>query len=88
MTVDMIINPIDREFKDVQNKIHKDKRYWSYFKDCIRAIDGTHVLISISPTKQIPYIGRKDITKQNIMDVCDFHMRLTFVLGWMGRYST
>jgi hypothetical protein len=54
-----IINPINREFRDVPSKIRDDDRYWPYFKDCNRAIDGTHVLVKISPSKQIPYISRK-----------------------------
>jgi hypothetical protein len=54
-----IINPIDREFMDVPSKIRDDKRCWLYFKDCIGAIDGIHVSVKISPSKQIPYIGQK-----------------------------
>ncbi|XP_042944492.1 uncharacterized protein LOC122278365 [Carya illinoinensis] len=84
MAVD-IISPINREFKDIPKKIREDERYWPYFKDCIEAIDGTHVPVTISPTKQIPFIGRKGIPTQNIMAVCDFHMRFTFVwAGWEG----
>jgi hypothetical protein len=58
MAID-IINPIDREFRDIPSKIRDDERYWPYFKDCIGAIDGIHVPVKISPSKQIPYIGRK-----------------------------
>jgi hypothetical protein len=54
-----IINPIDGEFRDISSKIRNDEWYWSYFKDCIENIDRTHVLIKISSSKQIPYIGRK-----------------------------
>ncbi|XP_042974767.1 uncharacterized protein LOC122306404 [Carya illinoinensis] len=84
MAVD-IISLTDREFKDVSKKIREDERYWPYFNDCIGAIDGTHVPVTISPTKQIPFIGRKGIPTQNIMAVCDFYMRFTFVwVGWEG----
>jgi hypothetical protein len=38
-------------------------------KIVLRAIDGTHVPVKISPSKQIPYIGRKGIPTQNVMDV-------------------
>ena len=79
-----IINHIDREFRDVLSKIRDDERYWPYFKD-IRAIDGTHVPVKISPSKQIPYIGRKWTPTQNVMAVCDFRMCFTFVwAGWEG----
>jgi hypothetical protein len=58
MAID-IIDPIDKEFKDVPRKIHDEERHWPYFKDCIGAIDGTHAPLSISPSKQIPYICRR-----------------------------
>ncbi|XP_062088738.1 uncharacterized protein LOC133795299 [Humulus lupulus] len=53
--------------------------------DCIGAIDGTHVRVSLPVDKQIPYIGRKGCPTQNIMDVCGFDMLFTFVwAGWEG----
>jgi hypothetical protein len=84
MTID-IINPIDREFRDVPSKIRNDDRYCPYFKDCIEAIDGTHVPVKISPSKQIPYIGRKGTSTQNVITVCNFHICFTFIwTGWEG----
>lgn len=40
----------------------------------------------VVPTKYVVHhIGRKGITTQNVMDVCDFDMMFTFVLaGWPG----
>jgi hypothetical protein len=56
-----------------------------YFKDCVGAIDETHVPVSISPSKQIPYIGRKIIVTHNVIAACDFHMHFTFVWArWKG----
>jgi hypothetical protein len=43
MAID-IINPIDKEFRDVPSKIRDNEQYRLYFKDCI----GTHVPIKIS----------------------------------------
>jgi hypothetical protein len=48
MAID-IINLIDRKFRDVPSKIRNDEWYWSYFKDCIEAIDETHILVKIFP---------------------------------------
>ena len=73
MVID-IINPIDIEFMDVSSKICGDERYWPYFKDCFGVIDGTHVPVKISPSKQMPYIGQKGTPTQNVMAVCDFRM--------------
>jgi hypothetical protein len=40
------------------------------------------VTVKISPSKQIPYIGQKGTSTQNVMAVCDFYMCFTFV--WAG----
>ncbi|CAN6560322.1 unnamed protein product [Malus baccata var. baccata] len=80
-----IICPHDRQFKRVSNKIKDDNRYWPYFKGCIGAIDGTHVPVVVPREMQVPYIGRKGNTTQNVMAVCDFNMCFTFVwAGWEG----
>ena len=56
-----------------------------FFKDCIGAIDGVHVPASLPQADQIPFIGRKKIPTQNVMAVCDFNMKFTFVYaGWEG----
>ncbi|KAL0549689.1 hypothetical protein IC582_014176 [Cucumis melo] len=84
MVVD-IIKPTDPQFKTTSDKIKQDTRYWLYFKDCIGAIDGTHIHVVAPKGRHIPYIGRKSITTQNIMVVCDFNMCFTFVwAGWKG----
>ncbi|KAM6548511.1 hypothetical protein CsatB_020187 [Cannabis sativa] len=72
-------------FDEVSYYIRNNSRYWPYFKDCIGAIDGTHVRVSLPVDKQIPYIGRKGCPTQNIMAVCGFDMLFTFVwAGWEG----
>lgn len=80
-----IISPSDPQFRRVPDKIKNDTRYWPFFKDCIGAIDGTHVSVIVPKEKQVPYFGRKGITTQNVMAVCDFNMCFTFVwAGWEG----
>ncbi|XP_062118773.1 uncharacterized protein LOC133832447 [Humulus lupulus] len=72
-------------FDEVPYYIRNNPRYWPYFKNCIGAIDGTHVRVSLPVDKQIPYIGRKGYPTQNIMAVCGFDMLFTFVwAGWEG----
>lgn len=81
----VIIKPKDPSFSDVHPKIREDDKYWPYFKNCIGAIDGTHVPCIVSSKEQIKYIGRKGFTSQNIMAVCDWDMCFTFVWpGWEG----
>ncbi|PKU62838.1 hypothetical protein MA16_Dca028120 [Dendrobium catenatum] len=50
-----------------------------YFKDCIGAIDGTHVDARIPIEEQVVYIGRHHSLTQNVMAACNFNMCLTFV---------
>ncbi|XP_061342504.1 uncharacterized protein LOC133288704 [Gastrolobium bilobum] len=65
---------------DAAEYIKKDERYWPYFKDCIGAIDGTHIVIHVPPDKKIPFTGRKGITTTNVLVVCDLNMCFTFAL--------
>ena len=56
-----------------------------YYWDYIGAIDGVHVLTTISLEDQIPYIDRKEIPTQNIMVECSFDLQFIFALaGWEG----
>ena len=80
-----IIKPSDPQFKEVPDKIRNDDQYWPYFKDCIGVIDGKHIPVVVPGDRQIPYIGRKGMTTQNVMVVCDFNMCFTFAwAGWEG----
>ncbi|GKB59024.1 putative nuclease HARBI1 isoform X1 [Tanacetum coccineum] len=55
------------------------------FKNCIGAIDGTHVRASVREHEQAKYIGRKGYATQNIMVACDFNMCFKFAwAGWEG----
>ena len=57
-------------------------------KDCIGAIDGTHVPISISPRLQDPYRNRKGTLSQNVMVACNFDNQFVHVsAGWEGSAS-
>jgi hypothetical protein len=54
-------------------------------QNCIGAIDGTHVPISISPDKAAPFRNRKGTLTQNVMVACDFDLNVTFIsTGWEG----
>ncbi|XP_039122160.1 putative nuclease HARBI1 [Dioscorea cayenensis subsp. rotundata] len=69
----------------MEEHIQGDDRYWPYFKDCIGAIDGTHVAIHVPADKQIPFMNRKGYTSTNILATCDFNMCFTYALiGWEG----
>ncbi|XP_055814372.1 uncharacterized protein LOC129884013 [Solanum dulcamara] len=67
--------------------VHKlcQQRYLPFFKDCIGAIDDTHVKARLPQGQEIPYIGRKGYPTQNILAVVDFNTCFTFAwAGWEG----
>ena len=59
-----------------------------FTKDCLGAIDGTHVRVKV-PTRGAPHFcSRKDYPIQNVFAACDFNMKFTYVLaGWEGTTS-
>ncbi|XP_044319961.1 protein ALP1-like [Triticum aestivum] len=70
---------------ETQTKIEGNYRWDPYFKDCIGAIDGTHVRASVTPDMEASFRGRKTYATQNVMAAVDFDLRFTYVLaGWEG----
>ncbi|KAL6661145.1 hypothetical protein ACP70R_000529 [Stipagrostis hirtigluma subsp. patula] len=69
----------------VPAKIRNSRRWYPYFKDCIGAIDGTHVLARVPASQRAAFLGRKGTTTQNVLAAVDFDLRFTYVLaGWGG----
>ncbi|XP_035846381.1 uncharacterized protein LOC110940740 isoform X2 [Helianthus annuus] len=80
-----IIMPKANYNDEVPRQLLNNSRYYPMFKDCIGAIDGTHVKASVREHEQAKYIGRKGYATQNIMAACDFNMCFTFAwAGWEG----
>ncbi|KAJ3686392.1 hypothetical protein LUZ61_015556 [Rhynchospora tenuis] len=69
-------------------EISSASKLFPFFKDCIGAIDGTHVRAKVS-TKDAPrFHGRKEYPTQNILSACGFDLKFTYVLaGWEGTTS-
>ncbi|KAM3231881.1 hypothetical protein P3L10_017240 [Capsicum annuum] len=62
-----------------------NERYLPFFKDCIGALDGTHVKARLPQGQEILYIDCKGYPTQNILAIVDFNMCFTFALaGWEG----
>ncbi|RLM93854.1 hypothetical protein C2845_PM08G12760 [Panicum miliaceum] len=54
-------------------------------KECVGAIDGTHVLARILEKSRASFLGRRHTTTQNVLATVDFDLRFTYVLaGWEG----
>ncbi|WVZ53935.1 hypothetical protein U9M48_004820 [Paspalum notatum var. saurae] len=56
-----------------------------FFNNCIGAIDGTYIKVVVSGSQVVQHTGRHGYTTQNVLAICDFDMRFTFVVtGWPG----
>ncbi|XP_020402089.1 uncharacterized protein [Zea mays] len=79
-----IIRPIDLEFKTIHARL-QSPRFAPFFDNCIGAIDGTHIPVVVPISKVVQHTGRHGYTTQNVLAICDFDMRFTFVVaGWPG----
>jgi hypothetical protein len=68
--------------------ILNDEGLYPYFKDCIGAIDGTHIPAFIRTKKRVPFCNRKGFLSQNVLAACSFDFRFVYVLpGWEGSAS-
>jgi hypothetical protein len=69
-------------------KIASDPRFMPFFQNCIGAIDGTHVPITIAQERAAPFRNRKGTLSQNVMCACNFDLNFTFIsCGWEGSAS-
>jgi hypothetical protein len=81
---DDIIRLRDPDFSTTHPRV-LNPRFNPEFKDCIGAIDGSHMPCVVPADKFVQHLCRKGVTTQNVMAVCDFDMFFTFVLaGWPG----
>jgi len=60
-------------------KISSDPCYGPYFENCIGAIDGIHVPMTISDSEAAPYRNRQESISQNVMLACDFDLNFVYV---------
>ncbi|KAI3749692.1 hypothetical protein L2E82_20308 [Cichorium intybus] len=72
----------------VPKEIKEKKRFYPYFKNCIGAIDGTHVRVKVANKDAPRYRGRKGYPTINVLAACSFDLKFTYVLtGWEGTAS-
>ncbi|XP_040361961.1 uncharacterized protein LOC112164273 [Rosa chinensis] len=69
----------------VQAKIRESTRFYPYFKDCIGAIDGTHIPAMVKGPEISAYRNRYGKTSQNVLAATNFDLEFIYVLsGWEG----
>jgi hypothetical protein len=79
----VVRQPIEGE--PIPARIAHDAKYLPYFKDCVGALDGTHVEVYVCKESPIPWRNRKGTLSQNVLVVCDFELMFRYVLpGWEG----
>lgn len=71
---------------EIPTAITSNPQYYSFFNDCIGALDGTHIAVKIPESQQAAYRNRKGQLSQNVLTCCDFdRLIFTYVLsGWEG----
>ncbi|KAL6848265.1 hypothetical protein ACP4OV_022393 [Aristida adscensionis] len=66
-------------------KIRNSPRWNPYFKDCVGAIDGTHVHARVPAKIASAFRGRKHFPTKNVLVAVDFDLKFTYVLAdWEG----
>lgn len=61
--------------------IRKSRKFWSHFKNCIDALDNSHVNAYVSADNQELYRNRKEQLTQNVLAVCNFNMLFIYILA-------
>ncbi|XP_043703968.1 uncharacterized protein LOC122654064 [Telopea speciosissima] len=63
-------------------------RFYPYFKDCVGAIDGSHIPTWVQVEQHRSFRDRHGCISQNILAACDFDKKFTYILaGWAGSAS-
>ena len=69
----------------ISDRIKLNNKFYPYFKDCLGALDGSHIPINVPSKQQHPWRNRKGFLSQNVLAVVDFNMNFSYVLpGWEG----
>lgn len=79
---DTIIRP---PLPNVPDEIQSNPKFWPFFKDCMGALDGTHIPAVVPAAATARFRNRKGFLSQNVLGVCGFDMQFLYVLaGWEG----
>jgi hypothetical protein len=67
----------------LEEKISENNKLFPYFKDCLGALDGTHVPVFVRTLSSPAYRNRKGSLTQNVLGVCTFDLQFCRVYaGW------
>jgi hypothetical protein len=78
-----LVKPIDHNFLTPHPKLLSDQ-FAPQFNNCIGAIDDTHIPVVVPSSEVVQHVGRHGYPTQNVLAICDFDIRFTFVVaGWL-----
>ncbi|XP_048605867.1 uncharacterized protein LOC125583276 [Brassica napus] len=77
-----IVKPGRDEFASVSPILVDDPQYYPFFKDCIGALDGTHMPVRPPSVNVEPFRGRKGEPTMNVLAICNFSMK--FIYAYVG----
>lgn len=76
---------LPNERSPVPSWIEDEPKFAKYFKDCVGAIDRSHIAAHVVGEEQDSYRCRKGYPSQNVLAICDFDGQFTYVYaGWEG----
>ncbi|XP_056696137.1 uncharacterized protein [Spinacia oleracea] len=74
-----------QSLNEIPTKIANGAKYFPFFKDCVGALDGTHIDAIVGDKVGQPFRGRKGIKTWNVLASCSFDMLFTYVcVGFEG----
>src|ERR1700722_15376208 len=66
-------------------RIHKNPKFWPFFKDAIGAIDGSHIHSAPPALERPANRNRKGFISKNCLFGCSFDLKFVYSLtGWEG----
>jgi DDE superfamily endonuclease len=69
----------------VPPKIRHNPKFWPFFKDCLGALDGSHIHCAPPASERPTYRNRKGFVSQNCLFGCSFDLTFVYALtGWEG----
>ncbi|KAK5770703.1 hypothetical protein PVK06_046856 [Gossypium arboreum] len=81
----IVVSVIRSLDESTPSEIRNNRRFYPYFKDCIGALDGTHVRASVPPSIEGRFRSRKGGTTQNVLAAIIFDLKFSYVLAsWEG----
>jgi hypothetical protein len=70
---------------DVPPEIRNNPKFWPFFKDCLGAIDGSHIHSAAPASERPSHRNRKGFISQNCLFICSFSLQFLYALtGWEG----